>query len=369
MRITERKCDCSHQMMPITEYTETSTLYYPTWEDSGVLTLIYRVNLNGSYTLVDFNLSLHVVDGKPQREVYDLPSLRDGWYKVKSYIFPTRDFLLSLGMEDGYNDMDYQLFWMRENEDNVLRKNHTMTLAISDQGLCYQGRIMNPSPYVSGANYYWLRADLVDVIDEFQSRGVEDGFVYGTNIRVVEEDFFSTCHLYKCFINRAQELLDSYKGCSSNGYGICNNNSSIKCKSDVDQTKIQIRDYLWMILKAIDYAIECEDYYTANNLLNCINSCSGICSESVDTDCGCGQYKPLTKATKLVAKLPQEAYYMQFPDVNDYYNKSEIIALLNTKQDKLSAGIDINITGNNIINNQHKFFSDVDITTLWNQND
>lgn len=360
MRITERKCDCKFQMMPITEYSETSTLYYPTWEDSGVLTLVYKINIDGSTTLVDFDIRLHVIDNRPQREVYNLPNLKDGWYKVKSYILPTKDFLISLGMEDGYNDTVYQQYW--EGTENAFRKGHTMTLAIDNSGIYYQGRKLNISPYTSGAYYYWVRADVVDVVDEFLTRGSENGFVYGTNVRLIEEDFFTTCYLYKCFINRAQSLLNSYRGCYGNS-GICN--STLKCKDNIDDLQIQIRDYIWMTLNAIKYAIECEDYYTANNLLNCLNTCAGICNNGEeDSDCGCGKYKPLTVAKKFVNNVPDEAY--EYQDINNFYNKKEIIALLNQKQDKLTAGLDINITDDNVINNQHRSFSNNDINNLWN---
>ena len=366
MRITENKCNCSHQMMPITDYSDVSTLYQPTWEDSGVFTIVYRINPDGSTAIVDLDLNLHVVDCKPQREVYDLPKLIDGWYKVRSYILPTREFLESLGMKDGYNDMEYQLYWLKENPDNIFRKEHVMTLALDKEGICFQGRMPKRSPYTSGAFYYWLRADIIDVIDEFQARGVQNGYVYGTNVRVIEEDFFTTCNLYRCFVYKAQDLLNSYKGCST-GSGICNNSKySIKCKSDVDECKIQVRDYLWMVLNAIKYAIECEDYQSANSLLDCVTTCNGVCSDVPDYDCGCGQFKPMT-STKM-AVIPVEAYgNPTIFNFDNYLNKSQILTLLNNKQDKLTAGIDINITDDNVINNQHRFLSDADIKDLWNE--
>lgn len=360
MRIVERKCDCSFQVMPLTNYSETSTLYKPTWEDSGVLTLVYKININGSVTIVDFDIALHVINDKPQREVYDLPKLKDGWYKIKSYIFPTKKFLESLGMVDGYNDMEYQKRWMLENADNTFRENHSITLAIDETGIYFQGRVINPSPYRNGANYYWVKAEIPDVIDEFLTRGIQNRYVYGTNIRIEEEDFFTTCNLYKCFLNRAQKLLDSYRDCNS---GICNSN--IKCSNNNDQLEIQIRDYLWMTLNAIQFAIECEDFETANRLLNCISTCSGICEDSTSEDCGCGQYKPLTTAKTVV--IPAEAYENIQTGAKDYYDKQEIINLLNTKQDKLTAGIDINISDNSVISNEHRFFTKNDVRDLWNE--
>ena len=361
MRIVERKCDCSFQVMPLTTYSETSTLYKPTWEDSGVFTLIYKININGSVTIVDFDIALHVIDGKPQREVYELPKLRDGWYKVKSYIFPTKSFLESLGMVNGYNDVEYQNRWKLDNSDNMFRDNHDMTLAIDETGIYFQGRRSTGASYRPGAYYYWLSADIVDVVDEFLTRGVQNGYVYGTNIRVEEEDFFTTCRLYKCFLNKAQSLLDSYKSCSS---GICNNSSNIKCSNNLNSLEIQIRDYMWMTLNAIQFAVECEDFETANRLLNCISTCTGICEDIVIEDCGCGQYKPLTTAKTVV--IPAEAYDSTQTGTKNYYNKQEIIRLLNTKQDKLTAGIDINISEDSVISNEHRYFTKNDVRNLWN---
>lgn len=295
MRITEQKCDCSFKIMPITDYSETSTLYYPTWEDSGVVTLIYKINNDGSETLIDYNLAIHVRDNKPQREVYELYDITDGWYKVRSYILPTKSFLEELGMINSYDDIKYQLFWKQENEDNMFRKNYNMTIAVDENvttGIVFQGRTDNPSPYKAGALFQWLECeDVNDFIEEVQNRGIEDGFVYGTNIRVIEEDFFTICHLYKCFLNKAQSLLDQYKGCTDGkGFSLCNGSKySVKCKSGVDQVEIQIRDYLWMVINAIKYAVECEDYQHALKLLNCISSCSGICDgqQVKKSDCGC----------------------------------------------------------------------------------
>lgn len=362
MRISENKCSCSFEIMPITDYPKSSILYYPTWEDSGVLTLIYKINTKNYATLVDINLQLHMVDNKPQREVYQLSNLRDGWYKVRSYIFPRKDFLESLGMIDGYNDIQYQEYWKEHNKDNTFRKNHAITIAIAEDGIWFQGRKKNGITS-SGASYYWIKADIVDVIDEFQTRGIQDNFVYDTNIRVIEEDFFNTCNLYRCFIDKASSLLDQYNGCS-NSFGLCNSTSSIKCKSDIDKFAIQIRDYLWMTLNAIKYAVECQDYQTANQLLDCISACSGICADVVSEDCGCGEYHPITK--KNVAVVPMEAYEkaVEFT-FNEYYNKAQVLQLLNTKQDKLTAGIDINITRDNVINNEHQYLSNDDIVNMW----
>jgi hypothetical protein len=50
--------------------------------------------------------------------------------------------------------------------------------------------------------------DINDLLDEINSRDIVDGYLYGTNIKVIEEDYFQYCNLYKCFINKASDLFD-----------------------------------------------------------------------------------------------------------------------------------------------------------------
>ena len=64
----------------------------------------------------------------------------------------------------------------------------------------YQGRILQKSRYKPGVCYKWVYGDVIDVIDEFLTRGVDGEFVYGTNVRVIEEDFFTICNLNRCFV-------------------------------------------------------------------------------------------------------------------------------------------------------------------------
>lgn len=281
--------------MPITDYPEQSTLYNPTWQDSTVFTLVYKMKIDGTKELIGQNTSIHIVNGKPQREVYEINNILDGWYKVLSFIVPTKQYLVcGLNMEDGFEDIEYQ---KNAESYNKLRNELEIIVAGDEDsitGFSFTGRRSNPSPKRSSGLYYWMQiTDINDLLDEIEKREVIDGYLYGTNIKVIEENYFSYCNLYKCFINKASELFDLYQGCSGNGYSICKDTTDgIKCKSNVDETKIQIRDYLWMVINAIKYALECQDYETANKLLNCISSCSGICNNETSSknklsDCGC----------------------------------------------------------------------------------
>jgi len=51
-----------------------------------------------------------------------------------------------------------------------------------------------------------------------------------------------------------------------------------------------------MAINAIKYCIQNEEYLKALKILNCVNTCSGVCSDIkfnnvkvTNTDCGCGK--------------------------------------------------------------------------------
>lgn len=53
-----------------------------------------------------------------------------------------------------------------------------------------------------------------------------------------------------------------------------------------------------------------------------------------------------------------------FVDMTNYYRKEEINAMMQGKQDSLTAGEDIWIT-DNVIDNKHAFFTDSEIQQIW----
>ena len=93
----------------------------------------------------------------------------------------------------------------------------------------------------------------------------------GTTISGVALTQFSICHLYQCFINKCQESFKSISPCSTNTY----NN----------------RDLVWMAINIIKYYVELGQLLQAQRLLEQLNSCGELCSESMfqKSDCGCSK--------------------------------------------------------------------------------
>lgn len=90
-----------------------------------------------------------------------------------------------------------------------------------------------------------------------------------TTISGVTLTQFSICHLYQCFINKCQESFKNISPCSTNTY----NN----------------RDLVWMTINIIKYYVELGQLLQAQRLLEQLNSCGELCSESMfqKSDCGC----------------------------------------------------------------------------------
>ena len=286
MRVTENKHNII--LMPLTSehYNEFTTLYKPSYQQSGVLTLIYKIDTDLKEELVFKNLTNHAL---LQREVFDFPD-SDGYYRIVSYILPTKASLQELDLVDGVDDIKYNTYWRHRDAANMIQNNTTEILAVdedSESQVSCLVRKPNPVPTKKSNIYYWACLEsLDDLIKLLTARETNQGYVYGTNIQIIEEYYFKYNNLYGCLIQKANNLLDLYRGCGKNS-GICSDNNN--CKNTIDSQQIQIRDYIWMVINAIKYAVECEDYVTANNLLNCISTCNGICSDVKNTksDCGC----------------------------------------------------------------------------------
>lgn len=296
MRIVENNHEIITMPLGQEYYAEYTTLYKPSYEQSGVLTLIYKIDVDQSEELVFKNLTLHMINGVPQREVLDFPE-SDGYYKIVSYILPTKESLQELDLIDGVDDIKYNNYWRHyeDGKDNIIRNETTEILAVDEnsgsQLSCLIGK-PNPVPTRKSMVYYWACFnDLDDIINLLSARENSQGYAFGTNVQVIEEYYFKYNNLFKCFLSKATELLDLYRGCGKNS-GICSDNN---CGKSISSQQIQIRDYIWMIFNAIKYAVEQEDYITANNLLNCISTCNGICNNGTSkktstkssTGCGC----------------------------------------------------------------------------------
>lgn len=89
------------------------------------------------------------------------------------------------------------------------------------------------------------------------------------------DNYFSTCHLWQCYIKICQEIFDK--------------RASIKCDTtNVDQETIYKRDLLNSAINVINYMASLGQYVEAQRLLERISGCNGLCNTGVTTNgCGC----------------------------------------------------------------------------------
>lgn len=277
MKILENKCNV--QFIPSLEYPLETTLYDPSLKDSVTLALVYKINTDNSTTLIQKVAVPNInEDGSYNPTDFTIENISDGWYKIYVYTIPVKDALVELGMINGFDEDEYQREQAHINKGNLIKHDTNFICAASLSGFEYLKRTSNPSPYRTSGIYDWKCLTIDELINQLANREESNGYVYGTNIKVEITDYFSYCKLLNCLMSKVENIISLYSAsCSSN-----------KCGA-TDNLTDPIRDYLWMSINAIKYAIELKDYSKANQLLNCVSSCSGICNDKTTktTNCGC----------------------------------------------------------------------------------
>lgn len=125
--------------------------------------------------------------------------------------------------------------------------------------------------------------------------------IYQTTIYGCQEFFFSTCFLYKCYINLCQMILNynnPYKDSEFNSKTLLD---LINC-GDVDEELkdyIYRRNFVWSTINVINYLVEDNKLEEAEEILEDIQSCRGLCydvnitPESITpkraSTCGCSR--------------------------------------------------------------------------------
>lgn len=102
---------------------------------------------------------------------------------------------------------------------------------------------------------------------------------YKTTLFRASMSIFSIYHLYECYINMCITLLNDPNACT--------------CARGTDSEMIFKRDFVWMAINVIEYYIERDQLYAAEEVLNEINSCGGFCQGTlnpVKSGCGCGKH-------------------------------------------------------------------------------
>lgn len=188
-----------------------------------------------------------------------IPVTSDGWFVINYIVLPTKSWVdlnpTYLDIPEWSNGVYYI------DTDNILYK------------------------YLSGNTS-------IITIDDIISNGYGNN-ITGTTISRICNPYFSICALNKCYLNIAQEILNSkiFKSCNDN-----QNNSELLYK----------RDLIWMSLNVIKYMVTgiIHGYYgcteitasdsalaEAQRIIEKISGCNGLCKnmnfENSLSGCGC----------------------------------------------------------------------------------
>lgn len=208
---------------------------------------------------------------------FDVDVPEDGYYEVTTLVVPTVDYIENvLGFTPG---------------SKVTSDVNTSIIAVDvkDNTVCFKILTYTQD---EGENYYehiwvgWEDISLVEVLTLLE----ESNSSRDTSIHKYTQSTFVYDNLFKCYINKASDLLNIYAGDS----GLCSGSSLCGDSLNKYKSEIQIRDYLWMAINVIKYCIQNCQYLKALKILNCVSTCSGICSGSkitkskVKTLGGCG---------------------------------------------------------------------------------
>lgn len=94
-----------------------------------------------------------------------------------------------------------------------------------------------------------------------------------SGLEIIYDNYFSVCHLRKCFIRMCQEIFNS--------------RATIRCETKFKDSLTYNRDLVWAALNVIQYLVDFEQYGEAQRILERISGCNGLCKESKGRDCGC----------------------------------------------------------------------------------
>lgn len=102
-----------------------------------------------------------------------------------------------------------------------------------------------------------------------------------TTISKTDKDYVSICFLRKCYINLCQQIFND------RGFSSCWN------KNKVDSELVYKRDLVWMAINVIKYLTECEQLHEVERIIENLQGCNGLCSNSNVTSkvngCGCSK--------------------------------------------------------------------------------
>lgn len=249
-------------------------------------------------TKINFDLTAELLDNKSpyaiiihntgedittrNADIFEATFPGDGYYELTSLIIPTKQYIEDvLGYVPG-----------SEVKDNL--NANIIAADVEDGNICF--KILTHAQDEEQGYYGHIWANWVDIslneilllLEQYGEQCCEDE----ATIKKYTKSLFLYDNLYKCYISKANDLLNVYSGDSN----FCSNSSLCRNSLDQHKSEIQIRDYLWMAINVIKYCIQNCQYLKALKILNCVSTCAGICSDIINTTptkvssgCGCNK--------------------------------------------------------------------------------
>lgn len=218
--------------------------------DFGILDMVYYSSVNGEPTFVD--QELHSSDDRE----FAFSISADGCYRIMHWLFTTD------ASGDGEENFSGGYYFYVPETKSIYKYNRygNILMYYEEDGVIYDAE---GTP---------VQGDLFKGID-----------ITTTNITVDDAFAFSIVNLYRCYIHFAELTLQKcITDCATYTQGLNN---------DVGK-----RDFLWAAINVIKYYIGFAQYFKAQQLLEKINKCNGLCGNLIlsqgstnGTDCGCGK--------------------------------------------------------------------------------
>lgn len=211
-----------------------------TFEQSATINIMTAIDSKQNETLETYQLVPHI-----DIDIDEFEIIKDGMKRIDHIIIPTKEWL-----------------------DYVIERNPA---ALDDYSIIY---------FIDGDNFYkYINGSIEEVtIEEIYEVNTEVTTLIKSSLHT-----FPICHLEQCFYKICLYLLEN-----------------MPCKDPcfTDKMKgfageILNRDIVWMAINTINYAIEQQQFFRAQAILEQIETCWGICKDlgtnkiSSYTGCGC----------------------------------------------------------------------------------
>lgn len=208
-----------------------------TWEDTVSLNVIYKVDSKQEEVLESYDIVPHT-----DIDSLDVLLEKDGLYKVLHIIVPTYEWFQYVSERDLSHFENYSLTYFFNTTNETFYK-------IS------QGQV-----------------------EEVPLAEIIEANLNDSNLISSERYTFGMCHINECFFKICKKLLENLP-CE------CINTDNFK-------QDILNRDIIWMAINTINYLLQQENYFKAQNIIEQIDTCWGICgnldSQLNKGGCNCG---------------------------------------------------------------------------------